>query len=58
MTDFDKNILSPPDLSQLMSQIISDGEMGERLVFVEYDPATAHSTTMLDFPRMTSVCFK
>lgn len=40
MTDIDKNRLNPPDLSELMSQIISEGAEGQRLVFVEYDPAT------------------
>jgi len=34
------NTLKPPDLSELMSQIIRDCGEDERLVFVEYDPAT------------------
>lgn len=40
MTNVDEGKLRPPDLSELMSQIIRAGKEDERLVFVEYDPAT------------------
>ncbi len=40
-----------PDLSELMSQIISGGKRGERLVFVEYDPATRAYYDHVGLPR-------